>query len=115
LKWRQDSVTGKLVPMDGEAIRRDGGVAIHGAFKAFVSPVDGTIISDNKSLREHNKRNNVIQSAEVDDAFMERKKKERERLYSGEHTTAELRARKEELYNHVIDAERRNRESEIYL
>ena len=31
------------------------------AFDAFRSPVDGTIISSQQSLREHNARNNVVQ------------------------------------------------------
>lgn len=30
-------------------------------FEAFKSPVDGSIISNSHELREHNKRNNVVQ------------------------------------------------------
>ena len=84
----------------------DGQQAIHGKFDPYVSPVDGSIISDNKTLREHNKRNNVVHTAEFNPEFQERKRKERERLYKGEHTPAESLARKQELYEAFARADR---------
>ncbi len=57
MRWRQDRITGKLIPTDEAAARRDAGAAVHGDITPFVSPVDGTVISDRKQLREHNKRN----------------------------------------------------------
>ena len=60
-RWRQDSKTGKMIPIDGAARALEPkGAAIHGVFKPFISMVDGTEISTNKQLREHNKRNNVV-------------------------------------------------------
>ena len=65
--------------------------AIHGDIQTFVSPVDGTVISDRKQLREHNKRNNVVNYHEFDGQEQAKKQKERERLYTGERTNAEVR------------------------
>ncbi len=108
-RWRQDSKTGKLIPIDEAAARRDGsGTSLHTDFEPFVSPVDGSVISDRRQLREHNKRNNVVNTAEFNPEFLERKRKERERLYSGEHTKAEKHARKQEIYDALIRAERAN-------
>jgi hypothetical protein len=75
---------------------------IHGDIESFVSPVDGSVISDRKQLREHNKRNNVVNSHEFSQDFLDRKKKERDRLYTGEKTTAEKYARRCEI-NEVIN------------
>jgi len=76
--------------------------AIQGDIEPFVSPVDGTVISDRGQLREHNKRNNVVNTAEFNPEFLERKRKERERLHSGEHTPQEKLARKREI-NEIIN------------
>ena len=107
-RWRQDSKTGKLIPIDEAAARRDAGVAIHGPIEPFVSPVDGSVISDRKQLREHNRRHNVVQTQEFNPEFLERKRAERERLYSGEHTKAEKLARRQEIYEAITRAERAN-------
>ena len=76
--------------------------AIQGDIEPFVSPVDGSVISDRKQLREHNLRNNVVNTAEFNPEFLERKRKERERLHSGEHTPQETLARKREI-NEIIN------------
>ena len=106
-RWRQDSKTGKLIPIDEAAQRRDG-VFIQGDFQSIVSPIDGTVITDRKQYREHCKKHNVVPTAEFNPEFLERKRKERERLYSGEHTKAEKHARKQEIYDALIRAERAN-------
>jgi len=108
-RWRQDSKTGKLIPIDEAAAVRDaGGVAVHGDIQPFVSPVDGSVISDMKQLREHNKRNNVVNAAEFTPEFYAEKAAERARLHQGEHTKAEKHARKQELYEALTRAERAN-------
>jgi hypothetical protein len=73
--------------------------AIHGDIKSFVSPVDGSVISDRKQLREHNKRNNVVNYAEFEGT---------KQPVTGEHTPAQTYARKQELYEVLNRAERNN-------
>ena len=67
MRWRQslNEETGKyeFIPID-ESARHFGGSAIHGDIQSFVSPVDGSVISDRRQLREHNKRNGVVNFAE---------------------------------------------------
>ena len=110
MRWvqRLNEETGKheFIPRDEAAVKRDSTSAIHGDIVSFVSPVDGSVISDRKQLREHNKRNNVVNSSEFDQGFLDRKRKERDRLYTGEHTTAEKFERKQEIYNNIMRLER---------
>ena len=108
-RWRQDAKTGKLYPIDEAAARRDGsGTSLHTAFEPFVSPVDGSVISDRRQLREHNARNNVVQTSEYGTEHWETKRKERERLYTGQHSAAEKQARKMEIHEAIMRAERAN-------
>jgi hypothetical protein len=68
MRWKQtlNEETGKyeFIAIDESAKRVDGGSAIHGDIKSFVSPVDGSVITDRRQLREHNKKNNVVNFAE---------------------------------------------------
>lgn len=105
-RWRQDSKTGKMIPIDEAAIKRDGGHSIHGIFEPFKSMVDGTIISTNKQLREHNERNNVVNADEFGPEFYERKAQERADFYQGKHSRQESLKRKQEIYENMIKAER---------
>ena len=111
-RWRQtiNPETGKseFIPIDDAAIARDGGYAVHGDIEPFVSPVDGSVISDRKQLREHNKRNGVVNTDEFGTDYWDRKQEERERHYTGEHTKAEKLARRRELYEVITRAERAN-------
>tara|TARA_R110002020_G_scaffold117582_13_gene268888 strand:- start:593 stop:943 length:351 start_codon:yes stop_codon:yes gene_type:complete len=81
--------------------------AVHGDISAFVSPIDGTVISDRKQLREHNKRNGVVAASEFSMGYYEDKAKERARLYTGEKTRAEKQRRGEEINNIINHLERR--------
>lgn len=111
MRWRQvkqPDGSHKMVPVDEAAAKRDG-VSLHTAFEPFKSPIDGTIISDRKAYREHCQKHNVVPTAEFSDEFLARKRKERERLYKGEHTTAETFARKQEIYETIMRAERNGR------
>jgi hypothetical protein len=73
--------------------------ALHGDIDSFVSPVDGSVISDRKQLREHNKRNNVVNYAEFEGT---------KQPVTGENTPAQTYARKQELYEVLNRAERNN-------
>jgi hypothetical protein len=72
--------------------------SIQGDIEAFVSPVDGTIISDRKQLREHNKRNKVENIQEFEGV---------KKPVTGEHTSAQKLARKQEIYETIMRAERK--------
>ena len=95
-RFRQDLKTGKLVPIDKAAQRKDSLLGIHGDIQSFVSPVDGSIISDRKQLREHNIRNGVVNQAEFSPEWLDKKAKERDRFYQRD-SEQETRKRKMEL------------------
>ena len=105
-RWRQDSKTGKLIPIDEAAIRRDAGAPAVGSFESFASPVDGSIIRNSRQLADHNKRNNVVNAAEFTPEFYAEKAKERERFYNREFTPAEKLQRKQQIYEAITRAER---------
>jgi hypothetical protein len=110
MRWRQtfNEETGKheMVPCDAGAVRRDSGAAIHGKFEPFKSPVDGSVISTNKQLRDHNERNNVVQTSEFGENHWNEKRKERERLYTGERTPEKVRRDRVEIYENLVRHER---------
>jgi hypothetical protein len=65
MKWRQDAKTGKLIPIDATAIAQSGAY-IQGDVQSFISPVDGSVITDRRQLREHNAKNGVVNFHEFD-------------------------------------------------
>ena len=105
-KWRQDSKTHKLILIDESPQRTGSLLGIHGDISSFVSPVDGSVISDRAQLREHNKRNNVVNADEFSPEFYARKAKERADFYQGVRPKAEVLKRKQEIYETWIRAER---------
>ena len=105
-RWNEESGKYELIPRDEAAVRFGGGTAVHGDIESFVSPIDGSVITDRKQLREHNKRHNVVNQAEFNPEYLEKKKKERERLYNGEHTPQEKLARKQEIWETIHRLER---------
>lgn len=111
-RWRQvyNEETGKseFIPIDEAARRADGGQHyIHGDIDSFVSPVDGSVISDRKQLEEHNRRHGVVSAHEFSPEFYARKAEERARLYSGEYTKQESLRRKQEINEIINRLERR--------
>ncbi len=62
---------------------------VQGDIESFVSPVDGSVITDRKQLRDHNKRNGVTNCADYSDEFFAGKKRERDAAING--TTAEAK------------------------
>lgn len=105
-RWRQDSKTGKLIPIDEAAKRHSGGIFVRPEVDPFVSPVDGTVIDSRRKLEEHNKRNNVVSSSEFSPEYYARKAEERARVFRGEHTPQESFRRKQEIYELLVRAER---------
>tara|TARA_R100000951_G_scaffold74175_1_gene62504 strand:- start:31 stop:360 length:330 start_codon:yes stop_codon:yes gene_type:complete len=107
-RYIQDPVTHKLVPADNYYRPKTFNHSIHGDIEAFVSPIDQSVISDRNQLREHNKKHNVVSSSEFDQNFLNKQRKERERILRGEHTSQEKLVRKQEIYETIIKAERAN-------
>jgi hypothetical protein len=109
VRWRQslNEETGKyeFIPVDEAARRLETSAAVFNDITSFVSPVDGSVISDRKQLREHNKRNNVVNADEFTPEHYAAKAKERERFYNGEYTPKEQFARKQEIYDIIQRAE----------
>lgn len=75
------------IPTDGVMVMPD--------IEPFVSPVDGTVITGRKALREHNKRHNVTNAADYRETWREAAKR-RERFLSGDPSFDQAR-RKESL------------------
>lgn len=118
MRWRQtrdENGNSVFIPMDEAAAKHDGVTLsesdrehshfVHGDIAAFVSPVDGTVISDRKQLDEHNRRNNVVNASEMT-GHWERAAKERERIASGNLTRGERHEIRREIYENTVRAER---------
>ena len=108
-RYRQDNKTHKLIPIDEwneEVHGRNRSAAVHGDLESFVSPVDGSVISDRAQLREHNRKHKVTNSSDFSPEFYEKAAKERAMHYNGEHTRKESFARKQEIYDIIVRAER---------
>ena len=64
---------------------KEVGHFLQGDIDSFVSPIDGSVISDRRKYREHCQRHNVVNAAEFSPEYYARKAKERqEALYSKE-------------------------------
>jgi hypothetical protein len=70
---------------------------VKGNFEAFVSPVDKSVISTDRELREHNKRNNVVN---VHEGFDEAK------VVAGDFCNDRLKPDKKEIAADIIAAAR---------
>lgn len=77
-RWIQDPVTHKLIPAEEYQRPNVKTPYIKNDIEAFQSPVDGSVITSSKQLREHNKRNNVVQTQEYGEGYFERKHAERQ-------------------------------------
>jgi hypothetical protein len=75
-------------------------------FQPIRSPIDGAIIKTKRQYEDHCKKHNVVPSAEFSPEFLARKRAERERLFKGEFTAKESLARKQEIYEAIVRAER---------
>jgi hypothetical protein len=109
-RWIQkinEDGTSKFVPADQAARRVDGSAAVQGDIESFVSPIDGTVISDRKQYREHMRKHGVVPASEFSQEFYERKAKERARVMAGEHDKQERLARRQEINEIINHLERR--------
>ncbi len=83
-KWVWDPEVNDLVEVSTEYVQPERVAPdIAPEFKEFRSPVDGTVISGRRALREHNKRNRVTNSSDFTETWKQAAK-ERERLYTGD-------------------------------
>lgn len=60
-----------------------GGLTIMPDIEPFVSPVDGSVITGRKALREHNRRHNVTNAADFKEEWA-KKAQERASFYGGD-------------------------------
>ena len=106
MRWRQDRITGELIPIDESSMAHNRVVAIHGDIESFISPVDRSVITDRKQLREHNKRNDVVNSEEFSKEYYAGKAKERDDFFKGKKSRAETLKNKQFLYEQWTQLER---------
>ncbi len=104
--WRQDPITNKLVEVTDERTSRVN-FFIHGDIAPFVSPVDGTVIGGRRQLRDHNKRNDVVNSQEFSAEFYKQKAAERADHYQGTTHTIYGAKRSRELKQDLASSIRR--------
>lgn len=104
--WNKELGKSEFIPKDEAAVRLSGTTAVHGDIESFVSPIDGSVISDRKQLREHNKRHGVVNSAEFNPEYLEKKKKEREDLHQGIRQPDQIRRDKMEIWETIHRLER---------
>jgi hypothetical protein len=102
-RWIQNPITNELVPRDEYVRPKEAGHAIWDDLDSFVSPIDGSVISDRKQLAEHNKKHNVVSANNFSPEFQARKTAERHEL---EHGKKAVRERKEAMYEVMMEQER---------
>lgn len=106
-RWRQDSKTGKLIPIDSAAVRHDTdrGILVRGV-EPFRSPIDGEIITSVHQYEDHCRKHNVVPAGEFTPEYYEKKAAERAKLFLGERSRQESFERKQEIYETMMRAER---------
>jgi len=105
-RWIQHPITHKLVPADEYVRPKELSHFIHNDIESFVSPIDGSVISDRKQLSEHNKKHGVVNASEFSPEFYERKRKERERVLAGDLPKAERLKTKQFMWEQLHRLER---------
>jgi len=110
-KYNKETGKSEFIPVDESAQRHDAkkGISIiRDNFKPFRSTVDGTTITNDRELAEHNRRNNVVNASEFSPEYLAQKRREREDFYQGRHSREESQKRKMELYETITRAERQH-------
>jgi hypothetical protein len=102
-RWIQHPITNELVPRDEYVRPKEAQHSIWNDLDAFVSPVDGSVISDRGQLEEHNKRNGVVSANNFGPEFQKRKAAER---HEAEHGKVAVRERRQEMYEVMMRQER---------
>lgn len=105
--WVQDAETGEFIEKSLRGNLDPDAPAIHGSPEPFVSPIDGTVISDRAALRRHNQQHGVTNIQDYGEnngkAYFDRKATERQRNIDG--STREAKAQrietiKENMHRH---------------
>jgi hypothetical protein len=104
MRWRQCGETGKFIPVDEAAARRDG-LVVRGDIADFISPIDQTVISGNKQYREHCEKHGVVNAAEFTPEYYAGKAAERAQLFENTNNKEKLALRRD-LYERLTQAER---------
>jgi len=102
-RYIQHPITFKLIPAEEYERPREHGHFVQGDVTNFVSPIDGSVISDRKKLREHNKKHQVVNAAEFSPEYCERVRKER---VEKQNSPQERLKTKRQIYESWIQAER---------
>jgi hypothetical protein len=102
MRFIQHPITNKLIPAEEYERPSYQSHSIHGDISSFVSPVDGSIITDRKGLREHNRKNGVVNVSEFSKEHYEQKAKERA---NAGNSREEIFSRKQSIYNSILRAE----------
>lgn len=91
-RWVYDREQGKFVRPEEFTRPQSEGPMLMKPLDEFVSPVDGSVISDRAQLRRHNKQHGVTNLADFGEndgkSFFERKQAERERILRGDTAQA---------------------------
>ncbi len=106
MRWRQDHLTGEMIPIDAAA-RAHEGHYIRGEIADFISPIDGTIVSGRKQREEHCRKHGVRPAEEYPPEHYERAAKKRADFFNGVRTRAETQAQRENINEVINHLERR--------
>lgn len=104
MRWRQCRETGKLIPIDTAAQQRGGMAYVRDYFEPFKSPIDGSIIKNQRDLANHNKRHSVTNTADFGPDWVEKKARERKEALT-QRTKEEAMTIKRHMYEQIIRAE----------
>lgn len=80
--YKHDPDTGEFLPLaeweekHGKEARRSTVRGLGSDIEAFVSPIDGLVVSGRAALREHNKKHNVTNIADYSPGYFEKRGKE---------------------------------------
>lgn len=88
----QDPVTLKLIPKSEYVSAKRRSHFIQNDIEGFQSPIDGSIITDRKQLREHNAKHNVVSAQEFTPEFYDKKAKERARIFTDGPSSSDINA-----------------------
>ena len=110
-RWRQtinpETGNSEFIPIDNEARTRDGHF-VHGTIEAFVSPIDGTIISDRKHIAEHCAKHGVVPAQEFTQEHYEKSAKARADHYSANRSKEERFKIRQQIYETWTREERKH-------
>ncbi len=97
--WVQCRETGKLIPKEEYRQPVHKSAYVQGDLESFVSPIDRSVITDRKQLRNHLKQHGVTRSEDYSKDFLHKRRLEREADMTG--TTESARQERK----HVIREE----------